>query len=302
MAVNVYSTSATSENLSRHEMLAWINESLVTSFQKVEQLCTGAAYCQFLDMLFENCVPMKKVKFDAKLEHEFIQNWKILQNGFKKCGIDKVIPVERLVKGKFQDNFEFCQWFKKFFDANYAGGEYDAVKARGGVDPSGCGPAGLSIAKKPSGIATGVSARKPVGATRAPAPKRAPVAKPMQTRTSPAAPSAGRAAPQKNQTPTRNDVNDEQIGELTGQMAELRVTIEGLEKERDFYFGKLRDIEVLCQEADGESDTNQRILQILYATEGETEQKQKLACESRKEDGFAAPEEGEGLGDEQEEY
>ena len=33
---------------------------------------------------------MKKVKFDAKLEHEFIQNWKILQNGFKKCGIDKV--------------------------------------------------------------------------------------------------------------------------------------------------------------------------------------------------------------------
>ena len=63
--------------------------------------------------------------------------------------------MERLVKGKFQDNFEFCQWFKKFFDANYAGGEYDAVKARGGVDPSGCGPAGLSIAKKPSGIATG---------------------------------------------------------------------------------------------------------------------------------------------------
>ena len=41
MAVNVYSTSATSENLSRHEMLAWINESLQTSFQKVEQLCTG---------------------------------------------------------------------------------------------------------------------------------------------------------------------------------------------------------------------------------------------------------------------
>lgn len=33
---------------------------------------------------------MKKVKFDAKLEHEYIQNWKILQNGFKKCGIDKV--------------------------------------------------------------------------------------------------------------------------------------------------------------------------------------------------------------------
>ena len=33
---------------------------------------------------------------------------------------------------RFQDNFEFLQWFKKFFDVNYDGGEYDAVEARGG--------------------------------------------------------------------------------------------------------------------------------------------------------------------------
>ena len=38
------------------------------------------------------------------------------------------------MKGKFQDNFEFAQWFKKFFDANYdLGIEYDPVAARGGV-------------------------------------------------------------------------------------------------------------------------------------------------------------------------
>jgi RP/EB family microtubule-associated protein len=34
--------------------------------------------------------------------------------------------VDRLVKGRFQDNFEFIQWFKKFFDANYDGRPYDA--------------------------------------------------------------------------------------------------------------------------------------------------------------------------------
>ncbi len=43
-----------------------------------------------MPLYFIDCVPMKKVKFDAKLEHEYIQNWKILQTGFKKCGIDKV--------------------------------------------------------------------------------------------------------------------------------------------------------------------------------------------------------------------
>lgn len=37
------------------------------------------------------------------------------------------------MKGKFQDNFEFIQWFKKFFDANYDGAGYDAAQERGGV-------------------------------------------------------------------------------------------------------------------------------------------------------------------------
>lgn len=41
--------------------------------------------------------------------------------------------MDKLIKGRFQDNFEFLQWFKKFFDANYDGREYDAFDARGGI-------------------------------------------------------------------------------------------------------------------------------------------------------------------------
>ena len=75
---------------------------------------TGAAYCQFMDMLFgPGTIPMKKVKFDAKMDYAFIENFKLLQNSFKKVKCDKLIPVERLVKGRFQDNFEFGQWFRK---------------------------------------------------------------------------------------------------------------------------------------------------------------------------------------------
>ena len=41
MATNVYSTSATQDNLSRHDILAWVNDSLQTSYSKIEELCSG---------------------------------------------------------------------------------------------------------------------------------------------------------------------------------------------------------------------------------------------------------------------
>jgi RP/EB family microtubule-associated protein len=48
----------------------------------------------------------------------------------------------------------------------------------------------------------------------------------------------------------------------------LKTTIQDMEKERDFYFGKLRNIELICQEKEGEGDpTLQRIIEILYATD-----------------------------------
>lgn len=41
MAVNVFSTSATTENLSRHDILAWINDTLQINYTKIEELCSG---------------------------------------------------------------------------------------------------------------------------------------------------------------------------------------------------------------------------------------------------------------------
>merc|ERR1719515_449136 len=108
-------------------------------------------------MLFPGTLHLKKVKFNTKLEHEYINNFKVLQNAFKAVNVDKIIPVDKLVKGRFQDNFEFVQWFKKFFDANYQGDEYDGAHARAQVGaPSKVGTS------KPGGVtAPKTTTRKP---------------------------------------------------------------------------------------------------------------------------------------------
>ena len=104
MAINVYSTSVRTDNVSIHDMLAWVNDSLKTKYTKVEEMCSGSAYCQLMDMLFPGSVELKKVRLVTKLKHEYIQNFKVLQASFKKRGIDKKVPVEKLITGRFQVN------------------------------------------------------------------------------------------------------------------------------------------------------------------------------------------------------
>lgn len=42
--------------------------------------------------------------------------------------------VDKLVKAKYQDNLEFCQWIKRYFDLNYSGEPYNALQRRKGQD------------------------------------------------------------------------------------------------------------------------------------------------------------------------
>ncbi|NXY29142.1 MARE2 protein, partial [Pomatorhinus ruficollis] len=258
MAVNVYSTSITQETMSRHDIIAWVNDILALNYTKVEQLCSGAAYCQFMDMLFPGCISLKKVKFQAKLEHEYIHNFKLLQASFKRMNVDKVIPVEKLVKGRFQDNLDFIQWFKKFFDANYDGKEYDPVEARQGQDalpPPDPGEQIFNLPKKSH------HANSPTAG----AAKSSPASKPGSTPSRPS--SAKKAAPSSSASKSDKDL-ETQVIQLSEQVHSLKLALEGVEKERDFYFGKLREIELLCQEHGAENnDLVNRLMEVLYASD-----------------------------------
>ncbi|KAL6404119.1 EB1-like domain-containing protein [Ilyonectria robusta] len=156
---------------------------------------------------------------------------------FTKHQIDKPIPVSALVKCKMQDNLEFLQWTKRFWDLNFPDHDYDAVARRkGGALPPG------GSASRPAPAATTAARRggnTPSGGTR--------VAK---------AAGPGTAA-------------------LQQENATLKETVVGLERERDFYFSKLRDIELLVQQAVDEDPELEKqedglvkhIQAILYSTE-----------------------------------
>ncbi|TNY18131.1 RP/EB family microtubule-associated protein [Rhodotorula diobovata] len=241
---------------SRTELISWINDLLQLNYTKVEQCGSGAVYCQIVDSIFGD-VAMAKVKMQAKQEYEYLANFRVLQNSFKVHGIDKPIPVDRLVRCKMQDNLEFLQWLKRFWDMNFPGGEYDAVARRGAAG------AGLTPVRATSPRLAAAAAR--TSATRA-APGAARVGAPS-ARSSSAASSRG--------------VDPAALEALTSQMNEMKLSVEGLEKERDFYFNKLRDIEIIIgarlelaeQEPDGsgvtdaEKETLLQMQQILYSTE-----------------------------------
>lgn len=160
----------------------------------------------------------------------------IITDAFARHQIDKPIPIEQLVKCKMQDNLEFLQWTKRFWDLNFPDHEYDAVARRKGNNM----PATAGMVKAPI-TATG--------------PRRGGIT-PSSGRVVPKAAGPGSAALQLENTT-------------------LKETVVGLERERDFYFSKLRDIELLIQaavEEDPEIEKQEdglikNIQTILYSTE-----------------------------------
>jgi len=163
-------------------------------------------------------------------------------DSFAKHQVDKSVPVEALVKCKMQDNLEFLQWTKRFWDQYYPGGDYDAVSRRKGQGMS-AGASGGAAPRVAAAATTGAARRAAGGTT----------------------PSGGarlgvKAAPAS--------------AALQAENTQLKETVVGLERERDFYFAKLRDIELLVQQAceedpelDKEDGLIKNIQTILYSTE-----------------------------------
>ncbi|KAL5544443.1 hypothetical protein UlMin_008227 [Ulmus minor] len=202
----------------RNEILAWINKRLQLNLSRIEEAASGAVQCQMMDMTYPGVVPMHKVNFDAKTEYDMIQNYKVLQDVFNKLKIEKHVEVNRLVKGRPLDNLEFLQWLKRYCDSINGGimnENYNPVERRtkGGKERSSKG-----YQKNPKSLQSNNMHNPGSG------------------------PKQGKTGAVANAGDSSTEVQA-----LSGEVMDLKLSVDLLEKERDFYFAKLRDIEILCQ-------------------------------------------------------
>lgn len=208
-----------------------------------------------MDMLFPNSVALKRIKFRCNQEHEFVHNFKLLQACFQKQSVRKEIPIERLIKGRFQDNFEFLQWFRKFFFANHNHRPYDALAMRNGM-PMGWGP---SLLKSNSAI---------VGGCR-PNPSRL-----NQTGSTSMIGAGGGGTKYNAEAVAASVSNTRMLTFLSkekvkddpdeSKVKELQQELVRIEQERDFYAAKVHDVRSLCAEyEDKDNILVSKILKVI---------------------------------------
>lgn len=225
---------------------------------------------------------MARVNWEARSDYEFVQNYKLLQAAFTKHKIQRYIDVSKLIKAKYQDNLEFCQWLKAFYDqSGVFREEYNpsAVRAKGkggakALDFFGKTASKYNSKPVPRGTRprTGASTRSTSGSS-ATGPRS-----PMRNRSASGVSSGGgkeKVRSPTNGAPASAAVDAElrkKNDELKTQVDDLTVTLAELEKERDFYFEKLRNVEVMMQvhqEQGAEGDPDrliEKVFKVLYAT------------------------------------
>ncbi|KAH0576609.1 Microtubule binding protein EB1 [Spironucleus salmonicida] len=225
----------------RMQLVQWLHEMLNENVEKVEDVSSGHHYCILLEALYPGQINVPKIIMNAKLEWEKVSNLKMVQNCLIQHKVDRAVDVDKLAKGKFQDNIEFLQWFKWFFEQNFdVGSGFDAedVRRRTGKKST----AGTNAAVKPGAKPTAVVS--------------------------------------KASTISKSVISSSGVSQNKPNL-DVQQQLDRRTKESKFYFNKLREIELymgeLTEQAEAaglQDDGNQlnlmnvinKVEEVLYAT------------------------------------
>ncbi|CAL6025158.1 Microtubule_binding protein EB1 [Hexamita inflata] len=229
-------------------LLKWLNDFLGEPVAKVEDCASGHHYILCLDALYPGTINMTKAKMNAQLEWERIENLKLVQDCLLKNNIDRVVDVQRLANGKYQDNLEFLQWFKWWFDSVYDYTQpFDARQSK------------ARFGKKHS-AAPIVQKNVQTFYTEKPELNREPHRDRETT------------VVQKSQNAQHQPQVQQHKEVKSGEVEEMRKLAEKRTKESKFYFNKLRAIELMLGEirdtqAEQVEGMNKAVIEVVERVE-----------------------------------
>jgi RP/EB family microtubule-associated protein len=230
-------------------LIQWINNTFKLSISRIEEACTGAIYCQIIEAIHPGEINLHKVNWKAKLEHEYLANYKLLQQAFNKVNINKNIETEKLIKGRAQDNLEFLQFLKRYFEIKFKSVDYDPIARRKGADF--ISPFNANQPSKSKD--TKAFIKKDYGSVKALNKENEAKKENLKSIT--------------NIQPIVCE--KEELHNDKGDIKNLRGMVNELEAERDFYLSKLRDMEFFVSNCDTQkvsSETMKKlVLEILFS-------------------------------------
>ncbi|XP_037960257.1 microtubule-associated protein RP/EB family member 3-like [Teleopsis dalmanni] len=115
---SLFPLAPTAANLS-NEYLTWINGKVDAKVNNVEDLCTGAVFCQLLHRLHPSSINLRKVIFYTNQECDFMSNYLLLQQSLNSLKVNKSINITRVIRYQFMPNLKMLIWFRKYYDSNY---------------------------------------------------------------------------------------------------------------------------------------------------------------------------------------
>jgi RP/EB family microtubule-associated protein len=243
----------------RSELISWVNRLLSLKYKRIEDVSNGAAFCQLVDVVHPNTVPLARVNFRAKLPHESMENLKILQETFTKNNILEPVDVSACSRGHYTATLHLLQYLHQYITMSGCSTGYDGPARRRHfhcTDPDGRPP------PKGPGLATSVKGVPVLNKS---------LKLSLRATHGDAAPSL---APGSPDVPA-GEGSGPSVGELQKAVTslkkgnqKLKEEVDLMTQERDFYYEKLRKVEDFCQDNERPGDdTYQKILDILYETD-----------------------------------
>jgi len=228
----------------RLELLEWVNKLCESDYPRIESLSDGVAYAQILDMLHPRTIPLSRIVFLPRSIEDNAKNLRMVADALNKIKAKKPLDISKLSQGKFAEHMDLVQWMYSYFQKNQSlvKGKYSAYTKR------------LEAYKRQKKIPPEKTNFEVVMSEHL-----IPNDPDLETQDS---------SIHEQRLNQLKDLVSSLEQELTNQVSNyklLQEDIQQVEEERNFYFQKLRQIEIIS-ESNPHDPITESLMQIISET------------------------------------